>query len=140
LAVPATALDIAYCRLIDGSINTPAAHYRVVDALNVAMAARGGRVDGAIFHSDRGTKYASVQFAVTCNQHGARRSMGEVGSYDNAIAEPFVATLKRELDVDHRILSYWWWSRGTCQCRRPCRPGSRRASPRPAPKGRTASR
>lgn len=56
-----------------------------------------------IFHSDRGAQYSSSDFTDACGRHGIRRSMGRIGSsYDNALAEAFFATLKRELDVDHR--------------------------------------
>jgi putative transposase len=52
----------------------------------------------AIFHSDRGAEYTSRQFA-RCLRHARMRpSMGKVGcAYDNAVAESFFATLKKEL-------------------------------------------
>ncbi|MEU2869308.1 DDE-type integrase/transposase/recombinase [Streptomyces olivoreticuli] len=34
----------------------------VIDALEAAVATRGGSIDGVIFHSDRGTQYASSAF------------------------------------------------------------------------------
>ncbi|GGV39305.1 hypothetical protein GCM10010495_65820 [Kitasatospora herbaricolor] len=44
------------------------------------------------------TQYVSAEFAGLCRRHGIRRSMGKVGSsYDNAAAESFFASLKREL-------------------------------------------
>ncbi|MGC4897389.1 IS3 family transposase [Micromonospora sp. DT31] len=99
----ATVIDIATRRLIGWSINTHMRAELVIDALDAAVAARGGRVDGVIFHSDRGSQYGSSDFADACRRHGVRRSMGRIGSsYDNALAEAFFATLKRELDVDHR--------------------------------------
>jgi transposase InsO family protein len=56
-----------------------------------------------IFHSDRGSQGVSNDLADACRRHGIRRSMGRIGSsYDNALAEAFFATLKRELDVDRR--------------------------------------
>jgi transposase InsO family protein len=98
----ATVIDIASRRLIGWSINTHMRASLVIDALDAAVQARGGRVDGVVFHADRGSQYASSDFAAACNRHGVRRSMGRVGSsYDNALAETFFATLKRELDVDH---------------------------------------
>ncbi|GIJ36278.1 IS3 family transposase [Micromonospora sediminimaris] len=99
----ATVIDIATRRLVGWSINTHMRTGLVIDALDAAVAARGGRVDGVIFHADRGTQYSSGAFADACRRHGVRRSMGRTGSsYDNALAETFFATLKRELDVDRR--------------------------------------
>jgi transposase InsO family protein len=99
----ATVIDIASRRLIGWSMNTHMRTSLVTDALNAAVAARGGHVDGVVFHSDRGAQYTSGDFATVCAGHGVRRSMGRVGSsYDNALAEAFFATLKRELDVDRR--------------------------------------
>ncbi|MCN0155212.1 IS3 family transposase [Salinispora arenicola] len=90
-------------RLIGWSINTHMRATLVIDALDAAVTARRGRVDGVVFHSDRGAQYSSSDFADACQRHGIRRSMGRIGSsYDNALAEAFFATLKRELDVDHR--------------------------------------
>ncbi|MEH0938103.1 IS3 family transposase [Micromonospora psammae] len=52
----ATVIDIATRRLIGWSINTHMRTRLVVDALHAAVAARGGRVDGVVFHSDRGAQ------------------------------------------------------------------------------------
>lgn len=52
----------------------------------------------AIFHSDRGAEYTSGQFARCLRKARMRPSMGKVGcAYDNAVAESFFATLKKEL-------------------------------------------
>ncbi len=52
----------------------------------------------AIFHSDRGAEYTSRQFARCLRAARMRPSMGQVGcAYDNAAAESFFATLKKEL-------------------------------------------
>jgi len=68
----------------------------VIDALR--MAARNHTlVDGAVFHSDRGTQYTSEAFAAAAEQLGIRRSMGRTGvCFDNAMAESFNAALKVE--------------------------------------------
>jgi transposase InsO family protein len=69
----------------------------VIDALQAAVAARGGNVTGVIFHADRGSQYTSAAFAQVCDRYGIRRSMGRAGSsYDNALAESFWQGLKRE--------------------------------------------
>jgi len=51
----------------------------------------------AIFHSDRGSNYMSVEFAATLAGHDMRHSVGRTGiCYDNAMAESFFAALKNE--------------------------------------------
>jgi putative transposase len=77
----------------------------VCDAMNMAAAALP-LPDKAIFHSDRGSQYTSELFTATCNDLGVTRSMGRVGScFDNAAAEAFWATMKRELGRS------WWPTR-----------------------------
>jgi transposase InsO family protein len=64
----------------------------------IEMTARNHQLaGGAIFHSDRGSNYTSVQFAATLTRHGLRQSVGRTGiCYDNAMAESFFAALKNE--------------------------------------------
>lgn len=51
-----------------------------------------------IFHSDRGSQYASRDFRYVLNQHGFIQSMSAKGyCYDNAYAESFFHTIKVEL-------------------------------------------
>jgi transposase InsO family protein len=52
---------------------------------------------GAIFHSDRGSQYASADFIATIEPLGFVPSMSRKGNcWDNAVAESFFATLKTE--------------------------------------------
>ena len=69
----------------------------VIDTLR--MAVRRRRPDpGVIHHSDKGSQYVSLGFGQACTRAGISRSMGSVGDcYDNAVAETFFATLKKEL-------------------------------------------
>ena len=61
------------------------------------MALRGRRCKGVIHHSDQGTQYSAKAFQGWCRAHGIEQSMGSVGDcYDNAQAESWFATLKRE--------------------------------------------
>lgn len=70
----------------------------VASALEMAVAARGGLVEGMAFHHDRGSQYMSREFRGLCERHGIAQSTGRTGSsHDNAVAESFWATLKREL-------------------------------------------
>lgn len=92
----ATVIDCFSRRLVGWSI---ADHMRtdlVADAL-LAAARQRGSLAGAVFHSDHGAQYTSKDYAALCKTLGVSRSMGKVGtSADNAMAESFNASLKRE--------------------------------------------
>jgi transposase InsO family protein len=96
----ATVIDCCSRRVAGWAI---AEHMRtelVEDALNATAALRGS-LDGAVFHSDHGSQYTSKDFAKLCKDLGVTQSMGGVGSSaDNALAESFNATLKREILQD----------------------------------------
>lgn len=65
-------------------------------ALNKAIAARHPRA-GLIHHSDRGVQYASADYVARLSETGACPSMSRAGCpYDNAKAESFFKTLKKE--------------------------------------------
>ena len=67
-------------------------------ALCMAIAVRGGAVDGVIFHTDQGGEYTGALFAQACARAGITQSMGRTGSaLDNAVAESFTSTLEFEL-------------------------------------------
>jgi transposase InsO family protein len=58
--------------------------------------------DGAIFHSDRGSQYTSIEFGDTLAKYKIRQSVGRTGScFDNAMAESFFGKLKTEM-VHHQ--------------------------------------
>jgi putative transposase len=92
------AVQDAYSRQIVGwSMATHMRATLVVDALNMALARR--RPDpGLIHHSDHGSQYVSLAFGRAAGDAGIAVSMGSRGdAYDNAVAETFFATLKKEL-------------------------------------------
>jgi transposase InsO family protein len=116
----ATVIDLHSRRLTGWAI---ADHMRadlVIDALTAAERTRG-HLQGAIFHSDHGAQYTSKAFAETCQAAGVRQSMSKVGSSaDNALAESFNATFKRETlqgrraftdERDARLTSFRWLHR-----------------------------
>ena len=90
--------DLASRRILGMSM---ANHMRAVlvgDALTEAVGVRGGDVAGVVFHSDRGTQYTSGEFTELCASLGVSQSVGRTGvCWDNAPAESFLATLKKEL-------------------------------------------
>lgn len=65
-------------------------------ALERAIAGRSP-APGLIHHSDHGVQYASARYVDRLAEIGARVSMAAIGNvYENALAESFFATLKRE--------------------------------------------
>jgi putative transposase len=69
----------------------------VTDALGMGLSRR--RPDaGLIHHSDQGAQYVSLAFGQKARHAGIAVSMGSKGDcFDNAVAESFFATLKKEL-------------------------------------------
>jgi putative transposase len=92
------AVQDAYSRQIVGwSMATHMRATLVVDALKMALARRRPG-PGLIHHSDQGSQYVSLAFGRAARQAGIAVSMGSRGdAYDNAVAETFFATLKKEL-------------------------------------------
>ncbi len=92
------AVQDAYSRRIVGW--AMAEHMRaelVVDALGMAIARRRPR-PGLVHHSDQGSQYVSLAFGQQAREAGIAVSMGSRGDcFDNAVAESFFATLKKEL-------------------------------------------
>jgi len=69
----------------------------VVEALEMAIWQRRPEA-GLVHHSDRGGQYVSLIFGQRSSDAGIDLSMGAKGSaLDNAVAEAFFATLKKEL-------------------------------------------
>ena len=69
----------------------------VVDALQMALSRRRPGA-GLVHHSDQGSQYVSLAFGQKARDAGIAVSMGSRGdAYDNAVAESFFATLKKEL-------------------------------------------
>ena len=69
-----------------------------LDALEMAIWARGDRLPGLVHHSDRGVQYLSIRYTERLADAGAVTSVGSKGdSYDNALAESVNALYKAEL-------------------------------------------
>jgi len=97
----ATVIDLASRRVVGWAL---ADHMRtdlVEEALEMAFLRRSPAA-GLIFHSDRGSQYTSGDYAELARQNGVLLSVGLAGEcWDNAVAESFFATIKREL-IDTR--------------------------------------
>ena len=93
----ATVIDLYARRVVGWAVADHMRTCLVTDALAMAITHR--QPDGpVIFHSDRGTQYTSVEFDRYCRANNITRSLGRTGiCYDNAVAESFFATYKKEL-------------------------------------------
>ena len=94
----AVILDLFSRRVVGWSM---AEHMRtelVLDALRAALGSRLPAETGLVFHSDRGSQYASEAYQDALDEHGITCSMSRRGNcWDNAVAESFFSTLKTEL-------------------------------------------
>ena len=95
----ASVLDLGSRRLLGYSMADRMRTELVLDALGMAIAARGGdhAVGGVIAHADRGSQYTSNDYVDFCQDRKMRPSAGQTGvCWDNAVAESFWESLKRE--------------------------------------------
>lgn len=93
----ATVLDLGSRRCVGWAMRDSMEVDLVVSALRMARAARHP-APGLIFHSDRGSQYASHAYRTELATLGMVASMSGTGNcYDNAVAESFFATLEFEL-------------------------------------------
>ena len=98
----AVVLDLFTRQVVGWSMSERIASRWVVDALERAVSGPTS-TSGLIAHSDRGVPYASEPYQRTLTSHGIAGSMSRRGDgWDNAPAESFFATLKKEL-VPHEV-------------------------------------
>jgi putative transposase len=100
----ASVLDLGSRRWLGYSMADHMRTELVSDALDMAVAARGGLVRGTIFHGDRGSQYMSSDYRKLVTGHGMVQSVGRTGvCWDNAVAESAWSSLKRELVHRYRF-------------------------------------
>jgi putative transposase len=93
----AVVMDLYSRRIIGWSMKTTLREELSIDALEMAIQARGEKTP-RIHHSDQGSQYTSRGFMNKLKEYGIRSSMNQQGScYDNAVVESFFKTLKAEL-------------------------------------------
>jgi putative transposase len=97
----ATVIDCFSKSVIGWSVDVRYPASLVCAAIKMA-AARIPLPEGAVFHSDRGSQYTSMEFAGVLEELKIRQSVGRTGiCFDNAMAESFFGKLKTEM-VHHR--------------------------------------
>ena len=96
----ATVIDLSSRRVVGWALADHMRTELVEDALAMAFAQRRPG-SGTIFHSDRGCQYTSKDYAALARANGVILSVSRKGEcWDNAVAESFFATIKRELIND----------------------------------------
>jgi transposase InsO family protein len=97
----ATVIDLASRRVVGWALADHMRTELVTDALEMAFRHRRP-APGVIFHTDRGSQYTSKDQREVADALGVKLSFGRKGDcFDNAVAESFFATIKREL-IDRR--------------------------------------
>jgi len=93
----AVILDLYSRRVVGWRLSDRMTASLVCDALDDAARQRRP-ARGLVFHSDRGSQYASHAFRRRLQRRNMRQSMSRRGNcWDNAVTESFFATLKKEL-------------------------------------------
>lgn len=89
-------IDLSSRRVVSSRLGPSPDAALVACTLRNAFARRAPD-QGVILHSDRGGEFANRQVRALLRQRGASQSMSRRGNcWDNAVAESFFATLKRE--------------------------------------------
>jgi len=94
----ATVIDLYSRRVVGWSMDDSMKVSLVNDALLMALKHRKP-LKGLVWHTDRGSQYASYSHKDLLEQYGIVQSMSRKGNcWDNAVAESFFKSLKNELN------------------------------------------
>jgi len=94
----ATVMDLYSRRIVGWAAREYMTKDLVIEAMSAAIQLRRPH-PGLIHHSDRGTQYASTEYRKLLDDHGIIGSMSDKGDcWDNACAESFFSTLKKEIE------------------------------------------
>jgi putative transposase len=93
----AVVIDLFSRRIVGWSMHPHMQRSLVIDALEMACLQRRPQKGALIFHSDRGSQYASDDFREVLKEYGITPSMSRKGNcWDNACAETLFGSLKVE--------------------------------------------
>jgi len=92
----AVVIDLFSRQVVGWALGERMTRQLVIDALTMAWFRRRP-AEGAIFHSDQGSQYASSDFQALLRRYGMRGSMSRKGNcWDNAVTETLFGSLKVE--------------------------------------------
>ena len=93
----ATVIDLYSRKVIGWATGSRQTTSLIIQALKMATM-RLKKDDKVILHSDQGSQYSSYEYKTFAKKHNIILSMSRRGNcYDNAVAESFFKTLKKEL-------------------------------------------
>jgi len=93
----AVVIDLFSRRIVGWSMKTTIDRSLVIGALEMACLGRRPEAGKAIFHSDRGSQYASDDFREVMKMYGLTASMSrKANCWDNAVTETLFGSLKVE--------------------------------------------
>ena len=100
----AAVIDARHRKAVGWSMSGRITERLAIDALEQAVGREGPPDDfSLVFHDDQGSQYTSRAFQRCLESHGIAQSMSRPGNpWDNAVAESFFKTLRRELINDRR--------------------------------------
>ena len=89
-------------KIVGWALDTHMRTSLVTDALSMAIARENPKIGECIIHADRGAQFTSAAFRDLALANGIIPSVGHTGiCFDNAMAESFNATIKKELIYLH---------------------------------------
>ena len=101
----AVLLDLYSRQVVGWQMSTRIDRQLVCDALQAAILTRG-KPEGVMVHSDQGVQYVSKDYRALITQYQLTQSMSRRGNcWDNAVAESFFATLKKQAVYGERFLT-----------------------------------
>ncbi len=93
----AVVIDLFSRRVVGWSLQPHMQRSLVIDAMEMAFQQRRPAKGELLFHSDRGSQYASEDFTQVLDEHGITASMSRKGNcWDNACSETLFGSLKVE--------------------------------------------
>lgn len=93
----AVIIDLFSRRVVGWSMADHMRTELVLTALEAALGQREASPQGLMFHSDRGSQYASTDYQIALQNAGIQGSMSRrANCWDNAVAESFFGTIKTE--------------------------------------------
>jgi len=102
----ATVIDLFSRKIIGWATAHRPTTSLIIDALQSAVSRIKKLDTKVILHSDQGSEYSSYDYKAFLKQHDIVPSMSRRGNcYDNAVAESFFKTLKKELVRKHIFLT-----------------------------------